>query len=71
MANPMATLLSFAMMLRYSFDLPADADLVEQAAKNVLAKGIRTRDIAMPGETPVSTTQMGDALLAELDKLAA
>ncbi len=71
MANPMATLLSFAMMLRYSFDLPADADLVEQAAKNVLAKGIRTRDIAMPGETPVSTTQMGDALLRELDKLAA
>jgi 3-isopropylmalate dehydrogenase len=71
MANPMATLLSFAMMLRYSFDLPDDAALVEQAAKNVLAQGIRTRDIALPGEATVSTTQMGDALLRELDKLAA
>ncbi|MBL8831922.1 MAG: 3-isopropylmalate dehydrogenase [Rhodospirillales bacterium] len=71
MANPLATLLSFAMMLRYSFDLSADADLVEQAAKNVLAQGLRTRDIASAGSTVVSTTQMGDALLKELDKLAA
>ena len=71
MANPLATLLSFAMMLRYSFDLAADADLVEQAAKNVLAKGLRTRDIASPGSNVVSTTQMGDALLRELDALAA
>ncbi len=71
MANPLATLLSFAMMLRYSFDLSADADLVELAAKNVLAQGLRTRDIASPGSTVVSTTQMGDALLKELDKLAA
>jgi 3-isopropylmalate dehydrogenase len=71
MANPLATLLSFAMMLRYSFDLAADADLVEQAAKNVLAKGLRTRDIASPGSNIVSTTQMGDALLKELDALAA
>ena len=71
MANPLATLLSFAMMLRYSFDLAADADLVEQAAKNVLAKGLRTRDIASPGSNVVSTTQMGDALLKELDTLAA
>ncbi len=71
MANPLATLLSFAMMLRYSFDLAADADLVEQAAKNVLASGMRTRDIASAGSNVVSTTQMGDALLKELDKLAA
>ena len=71
MANPLATLLSFAMMLRYSFDLGADADLVEQAARNVLAKGYRTRDIATPGAQVVSTTQMGDALLKELDALAA
>ncbi len=71
MANPLATLLSFAMMLRYSFDLAADADLVELAAKNVLAKGLRTRDIAEAGSNVVSTTQMGDALLKELDKLAA
>ncbi|MBI1244722.1 MAG: 3-isopropylmalate dehydrogenase [Alphaproteobacteria bacterium] len=71
MANPLATLLSFAMMLRYSFDLADDAALVEQAAKNVLAKGLRTRDIASAGSTVVSTTQMGDALLKELDALAA
>ncbi|MBL8806782.1 MAG: 3-isopropylmalate dehydrogenase [Rhodospirillales bacterium] len=71
MANPLATLLSFAMMLRYSFDLADDASLVEQAAKNVLAKGLRTRDIASAGATVVSTTQMGDALLKELDALAA
>lgn len=69
--NPLATLLSFAMMLRYSFDLAEDADLVEKAAKNVLATGIRTGDIAGPGSKIVSTTQMGDALLKELDKLAA
>jgi 3-isopropylmalate dehydrogenase len=71
MANPLATLLSFAMMLRYSFDLADDATLVEQAAKNVLAKGLRTRDIASAGAAVVSTTQMGDALLKELDALAA
>ena len=71
MANPLATLLSFAMMLRYSFDLADDATLVEQAAKNVLAKGLRTRDIASEGSKVVSTTQMGDALLKELDALAA
>jgi len=70
-ANPIATLLSFAMLLRYSFDLGEDADLIERAAQNVLNAGVRTGDIAGPGVTPVSTTQMGDALLAELDKLAA
>ncbi len=71
MANPLAQLLSFAMMLRYSFDLPDDADVVEQAAKNVLARGIRTADIMQPGMTKVSTTQMGDEILKELDKLGA
>jgi len=70
-ANPLAQLLSFAMMLRYSFDLPEDADLVEQAAKNVLARGIRTADIMQPGMTKVSTTQMGAEILKELDKLGA
>jgi 3-isopropylmalate dehydrogenase len=64
-------LLSFAMLLRYSFDLADDADLIEKAAKGVLKKGIRTADIAAPGATKVSTTQMGDALLKELDTLAA
>jgi 3-isopropylmalate dehydrogenase len=71
MANPLAMLLSLSMLLRYSFDLAEDADLIEKAAKAVLAKGVRTADIASPGTTKVSTTQMGDALLKELDRLAA
>jgi len=69
-ANPLATLLSFAMMLRYSFDLADDAALVERAIDEVLAAGIRTADIATPGGTTVSTTAMGDAVLAALDRLA-
>ena len=68
-ANPLAMLLSYAMTLRYSFDLTEDADLVEQAVNNVLAAGIRTPDIAASGAKTVSTTEMGNALLAELDKL--
>ncbi|MGD1880235.1 MAG: 3-isopropylmalate dehydrogenase [Kiloniellaceae bacterium] len=70
-ANPLATLLSFAMMLRYSFDLGDDADLIEQAVQDVLAEGKRTGDIAKPGQPVVSTSQMGDAVLAALDKRAA
>ena len=70
-ANPLATILSYAMMLRYSFGLGDDAALVEQAVQNVLAAGIRTADIVGPGMQPVSTTQMGDAVLAELERLAA
>ncbi|WP_299395523.1 3-isopropylmalate dehydrogenase [Pelagibius sp.] len=70
-ANPLATLLSFAMMLRYSFDLGEDADLIEQAVQDVLAAGNRTGDIAAPGAPVISTEQMGAALLAALDKRAA
>ena len=70
-ANPLAQMLSFAMLLRYSFDMDEDADLVEQAVQNVLAAGIRTADILGPGMEPVSTTEMGDAILGELDRLAA
>jgi len=70
-ANPLATLLSFAMALRYSYDLADDADLIEQAVQEVLAKGVRTADIMAPGATAVSTEGMGDALLRELDALAA
>jgi 3-isopropylmalate dehydrogenase len=69
-ANPLATLLSFAMMLRYSFDRGADAALVERAVENALARGLRTADIVQDGTTKVSTGQMGDALLEELGKLA-
>ena len=69
-ANPLATLLSVAMMFRYSFDLGDSANLLEQAAKNVVAAGFRTGDIMAPGATKVSTTRMGDEILKELDKLA-
>jgi 3-isopropylmalate dehydrogenase len=68
-ANPLAMLLSVAMMLRYSFGLGAEADLVEKAASKVLNDGIRTGDIALPGVTPVGTRAMGDAMLAALDAL--
>jgi 3-isopropylmalate dehydrogenase len=71
LANPLATLLSFAMLLRYSFDQADDADLLEKAARNVLAAGFRTADIMQAGCTKVSTTGMGDALLKELDRTAA
>lgn len=71
LANPLATLLSFAMMLRYSFDLDDDAELIETAVKNLLDGGARTADIAGPGAAKVSTSGMGDAVLAELNKLGA
>ncbi len=70
-ANPLATILSYSMMLRYSFDMAEDADLVDKAVENVLDSGLRTGDIMQPGKTLASTGQMGDAVLAELDKLAA
>ncbi|HLI22979.1 MAG TPA: isocitrate/isopropylmalate family dehydrogenase, partial [Stellaceae bacterium] len=69
-ANPLACILSFSMMLRYSFDLGEEADLVEKAITNTLASGVRTGDIMQPGMKRVSTTEMGDAVLAELAKLA-
>ena len=68
-ANPIASLLSFAMMLRYSFDMAEEAAMVETAVTAVLGKGLRTGDIMQPGKTAVSTTAMGDALLAELAAL--
>lgn len=70
-ANPLATLLSYAMSLRYTFDLPEDADLIETAVNNVLSRGLRTADIMAEGMAQVSTATMSDALLKELDKLAA
>jgi 3-isopropylmalate dehydrogenase len=69
-ANPLACMLSFAMMLRYSFDLKEEADLVEKAVNNALAAGVRTGDIMQPGMKRVSTSDMGNAVLAELAKLA-
>ena len=70
-ANPLAEVLSFAMLLRYSFGMADEADLVEQAVEAVLAGGLRTADIMQPKKTRVSTSAMGDAVLRELDKLAA
>ncbi len=70
-ANPIAMILSLAMMLRYSLDQEDDADLIEQAVGNVLDRGLRTPDIAQPGLTAVSTGDMGRAICAELDRLAA
>ena len=70
-ANPLATILSFGMMLRYSFDLAEDADRIDRAVQNVLNSGMRTADIMEPGKAKVSTDTMGSAILAELDKLAA
>ncbi len=70
-ANPLAALLSYSMMLRYSFDLAKEADLLDTAAKNVVAKGFRTGDIMSPGANLISTTQMGDEILKELDRLGA
>jgi 3-isopropylmalate dehydrogenase len=65
-ANPIATILSFAMMLRYSFDMKEEADRLEGAVKNVLAKGLRTADIMQEGKKKLSTSEMGSAILAEL-----
>ena len=58
-ANPIATILSVAMMFRYSFQLAAEADCVEQAVDAVLAEGWRTADIAAPGEKAIGTVEMG------------
>ena len=67
-ANPLACILSFAMMLRYSFDLSEVADLVENSVRHALAAGVRTADIAGAGAAGASTRAMGDAVLRELEK---
>jgi 3-isopropylmalate dehydrogenase len=68
-ANPLATLLSAAMMLRYSLDQPQAAQRIEGAVRKVLASGLRTADIAAPGARAASTREMGDAVLAAVGKL--
>jgi 3-isopropylmalate dehydrogenase len=65
-ANPLATILSAAMMLRYSLGQPAAADRIEKAVGKVLGQGIRTADIAAAGAAVVSTKEMGDAVIAAL-----
>ena len=70
-ANPIAMIASFAMCLRYSFNMVADADNLEKAIANVLEKGIRTGDIMAAGCQKVGTVEMGDAILAEFKALSA
>ncbi len=70
-ANPIAMVASFAMALRYSLDLGTLADKVDEAVAAVLAMGLRTGDIASQGSTVVSTSQMGEAIVAELQALHA
>lgn len=65
-ANPIATILSMAMLLRYSFGLKEEADAVEGAVTRVLEEGYRTADIAKAGETVTGTKEMGDLIAARL-----
>lgn len=65
-ANPLATILSAAMMLRYTLDQPTFADRIETAVSKVLDQGLRTADIFSAGMTRVSTAEMGDAVVAAL-----
>jgi 3-isopropylmalate dehydrogenase len=69
LANPIAMIASFAMALRYSFDMGDLADKVDAAIATVLASGLRTADIKSEGTTAASTTQMGEAILKELQAL--
>ena len=70
-ANPIAAILSAAMMLRYSFSMPREAALVEEAVAQVLAEGMRTADIMQTGATQIGTEHMGDAILEALRTLEA
>jgi 3-isopropylmalate dehydrogenase len=69
-ANPIAMIASFGMALRYSFNLGKQADMIDQAIAATLAKNLRTADIKSEGSKVVNTTEMGDAILAELETLA-
>jgi len=65
-ANPIATILSFSMALKYSLDLDKEAENLEQAVQKVLDDGLRTEDILSKGKKEVSTSQMGDAIISKL-----
>jgi 3-isopropylmalate dehydrogenase len=69
-ANPIAMIASFAMALRYSFGMIREADMIEQAIAATLANGLRTADIKSEGCKLVGTTEMGDAIIAEMERLA-
>ena len=65
-ANPIASILSFAMALKYSLNLDKEADILEKAVQEVLDEGLRTKDIISKGMKEVSTSQMGDAIISKL-----
>jgi len=67
-ANPIAAILSFAMMLKYGFDLIQEAHHLERAVMHVLDQGLRTADIMQPGMKKISTQEMGDAIIRALGK---
>jgi 3-isopropylmalate dehydrogenase len=69
-ANPIAMIASFAMALRYSFNMGREADLIEQAIAAALAQGLRTADIKSEGTKVIGTAAMGDAVIAEMERLA-
>ena len=69
-ANPMGQMLSFAMLLRYSFEMEEEAALIERACTNVLASGLRTADVMGQGTAKVGTSVMGESVLRELEKLS-
>ena len=71
LANPIATIASFGMALRYSFDMGAEADMIDKAIAATLAQGYRTGDIMQPNMRQVGTTEMGSAILKELERLTA
>ena len=71
LANPLASILSAAMMLRYSFDRHQDAERIERAVRKVLADGLRTADVAQPGCKRVGTAAMGDAVVDALGTASA
>ena len=65
-ANPIATILSFAMALKYSLNMDKEAENLDQAVQKVLDEGLRTKDILSKGKKEVSTSQMGDAIISKL-----
>jgi 3-isopropylmalate dehydrogenase len=69
-ANPLAMIMSFAMMLKYSFDMQEDSQMIEKAVQNVLLKGLRTADIKDGAEKIISTQEMGNAVIEELKILS-
>ncbi len=66
-ANPLGAILSVGLMLRWTFDMPEEAALLDRAVTQALARGARTRDIAAPGEDATNTAGMGDAVIAALE----